>query len=209
MRQKFSIKHIYSILVLPSRLHVISYIAMSDRHEKYCRDFREGGQAFTCEYFTPPSNPDAPYYCRECQHGFSKHPEALDSTSRTTPRRQEGTELSGKKRLVSIFKKKTSLGSAVPTATSSKNILDQRVDVEQASVARDEVMKGFRVGLHLQTSKVNKVRNTSCTIVILTSWSRSSCNHVEFLVVGQGLCHQVNLMPMGIKLRKLHHGFFS
>ncbi|KAG1748419.1 uncharacterized protein EDB91DRAFT_1034237, partial [Suillus paluster] len=54
--------------------------AMSDRHEKYCQDFREGGQACTCECFTPPSNPNAPYYCRECQHGFSKHPEALNST---------------------------------------------------------------------------------------------------------------------------------
>ncbi|KAG1840789.1 hypothetical protein C8R48DRAFT_600821, partial [Suillus tomentosus] len=54
--------------------------AMSDRNERYCRDFREGRQACTCEYFTPPSNPDAPYYCRECQHGFSKHPMALDST---------------------------------------------------------------------------------------------------------------------------------
>ncbi|KAG2103052.1 uncharacterized protein F5147DRAFT_625867 [Suillus discolor] len=101
---------------------------MSDRREVYCRDFRQGGQACTCECFTPPSNPDAPYYCRECQHGFSKHPEALDPT-RDAPRKQDGTT-SGKKRLVSIFKEKTSSGSAarpLPSAASSKSMLDQKI----------------------------------------------------------------------------------
>ncbi|KAG2745088.1 hypothetical protein P692DRAFT_201808031 [Suillus brevipes Sb2] len=63
---------------------------MSDRREVYCQDFRQGGQACTCECFTPPSNHDAPYYCRECQHGLSKHPKALDPT-RDASRRQDGT----------------------------------------------------------------------------------------------------------------------
>ncbi|KAG1801150.1 uncharacterized protein BJ212DRAFT_1496273 [Suillus subaureus] len=125
---------------------------MSDHHEVYCQDFHQGGQACTCECFTPPSNPDAPYYCQECQHGFSKHPKALDPT-RDTPRKQDGTT-SGKKRLISIFKEKTSAtGSAarsLQSAASSKSMLDQKIGVKQA---RDEVMNGYRTGLNSQNNK--------------------------------------------------------
>lgn len=134
---------------------------MSDRHEVYCRDFHQGGQACTCECFTPPSNPEAPYYCWECQHGFSKHPEALDPT-RDAPRKQDGTT-SGKKRLISIFKEKTSSGSAgrsLPSAASSKSMLNQKIlGVERA---RDEVMNGYRTGLNSQSNKVRSTQWPMC-----------------------------------------------
>ena len=140
--------------------------AMSDRYEKYCRDFRDG-QACTCECFTPPADPNAPYYCRECQHGFSKHPEALE-TKTDTSLRQDNTESSAKTRLLTIFKQNTSFGSAegafkLPAATSSKSMLKRKTPSQpQLSIeqARDEVMKGFRTGVGSQSgnaTKVNKV----------------------------------------------------
>ncbi|KAG1886266.1 hypothetical protein F4604DRAFT_1675910 [Suillus subluteus] len=107
-------------------------------------------------------------------HSFSKHPKALDPM-RDAPQKQDGAAPSGKNQLVSIFKEKISSGSgarSLLTATSSKSMLNQKTEAEQA---RDEVMNGYRTGLNSQNSKVNKARaasqfNLEDKVVKVASW---------------------------------------
>lgn len=47
---------------------------MSEPGEQYCRDFLQDKSPCKCELFTPPVESNAAYCCRECGHGYSKHP---------------------------------------------------------------------------------------------------------------------------------------
>ncbi|KAI6018779.1 hypothetical protein PISMIDRAFT_123146 [Pisolithus microcarpus 441] len=120
---------------------------MSDAGERYCRDFLEDGKRCNCEEFTAPLDLHAPYRCRECRHGFSKHPRPVPpagSSAAVTVEVKADPGAANQRLLDAFHQRKTS------RTTGSSGLPSDSIQK-----AREEVLKGFRG--RIDTSSKTKV----------------------------------------------------
>jgi len=116
-------------------------------NSKFCRDSINGMQC-CCEFFSEPVDSTAPRVCRECGHGFSKHPNALVAIQNSQEQAsglQPGT--SGRHRILEVFNKQAS-SSIVKQEPASKGVTWG----SRLHAAKDESLRGFR-GPGLASSK--------------------------------------------------------
>ena len=103
---------------------------MSDAAERYCRDFLDDDKPCKCELFSEPVDPNARRLCRECQHGYSKHPQTT-AYDRSSQVKSEG--LGANARLVQLLRN--------PTGATTRQ-------------ARTEALHGFNVAKVSKKAKV-------------------------------------------------------
>lgn len=131
---------------------------MSEPNVKYCREFLDGIQCHCGLFSEPPLS--APRFCRECQHGYSRHPEALreieackDSESMLQAGRLPPMPVvagtSGKQRVLNMFNEQSGAFSTLKQAHRSSNLkgLDAPKTMVTADEAKDEALKGYRSGV--------------------------------------------------------------
>ena len=122
---------------------------MSEPNTMYCREFTNGTQC-SCEVFSEPPE-DAPRICRECQHGFSKHPEGLramedtrrkytGSVDQARPQLPSASGPSGRQRVLAMFNGRAELGAA-EHRSDGFNICKRNPTMEEA---KEEILKGYR-----------------------------------------------------------------
>ena len=124
---------------------------MSEPNTTYCREFTNGTQC-SCEVFSEPPE-DAPRICRECQHGFSKHPEglrAMEDTRRkhaqatgnvgqTRPQLPSASDPSGRQRVLAMFNRRAELGAAEHRSDG----FNSRKTNPTMEEAKEEILKGY------------------------------------------------------------------
>lgn len=121
---------------------------MTKPNPKYCRDFINSTGQCHCEFFSEPVDSTAPRVCRECGHGFSKHPIALVAIQQAhTPvpgSNQEPNVPSAWQQVLDVFNKRV-----VKQEHCSKEVRFGNAGVG-LTIAKAETLKGFRsLGLGL------------------------------------------------------------
>jgi hypothetical protein len=123
---------------------------MSEPNASYCREFINGNQC-TCEVFSEPPE-DAIRICRECRHGFSKHPEGLNLKVMEYARKKDAGQTgppppatggqSGRQRVLDIFKEHVGRGILkIEQGSEGSNIHKTKITADEA---KEEVLKGYR-----------------------------------------------------------------
>ena len=142
---------------------------MSKPNPKYCQDFIHSSQCH-CEFFSEPVDSTASRICRECGHGFSKHPVTLIAIQSThTPVLGPNLEpkvLSARQQVLDVFNKWIVKQEQFPKEVRFGNA---RVGL---IIAKNETLKGFRA-LELGTQSGGRAKGR------VSAWDPLNCRRTQ------------------------------